>query len=296
MNTKNKLLIIFILVLSFIFFLRYNTNHLNVRENSKKELFFSEKIQNNTTFDVIFMGDSRTYHAINPETFKNTFPHKSIKNLALPSAILSQDYFDFINKKLNPQSSIFISITPLSLTHYDNNQILHTHLKYFKNYSFLAPYLLVLERLSSPLNVINILKGTQDFWRFPTEETLYHQNGWAEFQGKTINQSAADNYYGTMKEYKVDPLLIGNLLTQIKVWNHQGHKVFAYYIKGSDELTQFETEKQNTLFDLIEIENLCKEAGAHWINIKGSYETFDGDHYGTKEAKRFSSNLNNSIK
>jgi hypothetical protein len=296
MNKTNKLFFILFFSVTTVFLVRYQTNHLNVRDNAKKEIFFYKKIQNSGLNDVVFVGDSRTYHAANPEIFQIKFPQKIIMNLALPSAVLTQDYLDFINQKLRKNSTIFISITPISLTAYDKNFILNSHIKDQSKFSLITPTFLCIERVSYPLNFISLLKGTQSVWKFPSDDIIYHPNGWAEYIGTTMHQNATQSYIGTYKSYKVSQEIVNKLFQQITIWVREGHVVFTYYLKGNPELTSHELKKENTMFDLEMIKDLSRSSGATWLETKSDYQTFDGDHYGSEEAKKFSEEILSQLK
>ena len=90
-------------------------------EKWKREYFNHQKVFHTKKYDMLFLGDSRTYYSLNPEVFKNSF------NYAFAANTFSEEYLKSAEVLLKKNGAIILGITPESLSRYQMNEAINKH-------------------------------------------------------------------------------------------------------------------------------------------------------------------------
>ncbi|HXH75248.1 MAG TPA: hypothetical protein VNJ08_09805 [Bacteriovoracaceae bacterium] len=102
------------------------------------------------------------------------------------------------------------------------------------------------------------------------------------------------HYSEMTSKFQIDQDIVNSVVAQVQKWTAKGIKTYffwsCFYGPVCEEEKKILTEEiKNTLVRRLQ------GAGAIFLNIPGTYTTFDGDHLGSLEALRFSKNLKEAL-
>ena len=264
------------------------------------DLFWTKKTFAPKKYDVVFMGDSRTYRGISPKVIESIVPKIKVLNFGYSDGGLNPVMFRAAEEKLADDSEykiIVLGISPNTITGYssDNKQYVQ---------ELNRPREEVLERLylnpllywfsaTSPQDIKNALCGIEDSVYY---RNTFHMNGYAESEKFPVDTVEAIPYYkNDFAKYKVEEKYTDVLFDQVKNWTEQGIKVLAFRPPVSVPMKMLEDSVAN--YNEENIMSGIQRSGGYWLRLnQADYKTYDGSHLDTKSAKKLSAEVAERIK
>lgn len=260
----------------------------------QKENFWLHKANTSETFDLLVLGDSRLFSAVNPEILKQS-PDEKVLNFAFPSISYTEHYLQQADTKLTQKGRVFIGLTAEALTNFEDDQSLQNYEK------------------SGPLFIYQLMKWIRVYWPVIHLETLmlrgkvplfqkppragfdfFHPNGWIETRLDPMQDygSMVANYRTLFQKYQIQESIIQNLEKQTLQWNQKGIKVYIFWVCFEEAVCKEEAVLLGNGMKE-KIDQRLEAAGANLLLLnENKFATFDGDHLTGKEAIRFSEYLN----
>jgi hypothetical protein len=288
-----RYVLLFILLVSSVLGMRIAFQGEGLHYVWKRENFWLNKANTHETFDLLVLGDSRLFSAVNPEILKKTTDDK-VLNFAFSSISFTEHYLLKADEVLAPKGRVFIGLTAEALTHFEGDQGLSSYEK------------------SGPLFIHQLMKWIRVYWPVINLETLisrgkipiiqmpprsgsdfFHTNGWIETKMEATKDysSMVSSYRGLFQKHKIQESILVNLEKQISAWNKKGVTVYTFWVCFEAAVCQ----EEEILLGNGNRENINQRlqiAGAKFIPMNDSkYSTFDGDHLIGSEAIRFSEYL-----
>ncbi|MBL4650910.1 MAG: hypothetical protein JKY03_14355 [Aureispira sp.] len=267
----------------------------------QSDFFWSNKVQPNRQFDVVFIGDSRIYRGISPTIITRELSEIdsfTVFNYGFSSAGLDTVFLDagaaLLNSNSKKQRILVLGVTASSLA--DENLANQHHWqeknrhpaeiwqrKYMNSYlSFFDP--------SSPLVLRNTYRGEKSGYY-----QKYQKNGWIASDKLPRDDWAGywhiQNTYPTVKFSRS---VRENLIKKVAEWEAEGIQVFGFRPPAAAHFEAIETkyypeEALTTQFEAV---------GGTWIEIpnRTTYITYDGNHLEEESAKKLSEVVGKAIK
>jgi hypothetical protein len=262
--------------------------------------FWAKKTFAPSIYDIIIMGDSRTYRGVSPEIMEKELPGTKILNFGYSNGGLNPAIFAVAEKKLWEKSLkkvIILGVTANCLTSFtqNNDQFLQEKKR---------PREDVIERLyldgilyhfsaTSPEGLRDYLKKQPSTNYYLNE---YHSDGYVESDKFPVDtMEAIPSYTNDYTNYKVEERIVDDLMIQVKEWNNKGITVIGFRPPTTAPMRALEDTMG--LYNEAVISARFNEAGGHWVNLKTSqYKTYDGSHLDKESAVRLSEELASEIK
>lgn len=255
-------------------------------ENKEVEakLFWIQKTFAPADYDLVLIGDSRTYRGLDPATIQTYSNHLRVLNFGYSSAGLTPGFIQQGVDKLKPDGKriILFCVTPYSFT---PKACLNEHFKQEskrKREEILeAIYFGSIKKYFAPLNLHDFLrrlkveKNHQDSSFYHQE---YHENGWvASWMLKHEFQKTVDSY---KKEFSNNlPSLKAQSQFLKKVWDlkSQGYTIYVTRLPIQEDLFKLEEEVSRKF--MLDLEKELVKMGVKWIGFPPtSHQTYDGSH------------------
>ena len=257
-------------------------------ERIDRERFWAVKTHRNDLYDMVLLGDSRTYRGVSPQAMQELLPQLRILNFGYSSLGLTTELVDEAIKKIDTASAkkiLVIGVTPYSLT---KKAAMNEHFLQEKNRKredlwqrrYINPLYLKWQQWMHPeisAQKSPAINGT------PIYHQEFYDNGWVGSRTEPENTKIALKIYREeFKNNQVEPGTINQLAHKTKELVGQGIEVFAYRVPCAIELKQLEDEVSG-----FAEESFIKqfiEAGGKWITLPDqSFHSYDGSHL-TKES------------
>ena len=74
----------------------------------QSDLFWAEKVYGKSQYDVLLMGDSRSYEGVNPKTLRSRIPHISIYNFGFSGGRINEQLLGEAEKRLQKNGKRFL--------------------------------------------------------------------------------------------------------------------------------------------------------------------------------------------
>lgn len=280
------------LILVAALFRQSDVSGMNPRE------YWNAKLNWQANADVIIAGDSRVNNAVSPAAMKKILPGRHILNYAFSAVGYSADYFDAIERVLNPASphkTIILGISPRSLTPSSLEKNGFFELKATKKSNrtlqTISQWLYYVEPLSDKdLNLIPLA-------RHPEYKYLvcYHPDGWeATEQIPPHPVAPLEEYQRFFHQNRVTEQIIDQLLTRIKKWSDNGVRVYCFRPPTTAPVVVVEDNVSG--FDVDNFKAQVARCGGVWIDLdQSAYQTYDGSHLQYNSARQFSLDLAEKI-
>lgn len=266
------------------------------------ELFWTNKVYPNQHYDMVFIGDSRIYRGIDPDTITKKlqpFAPFRIFNFGFSSAGLDTALMDAGAALLDSSSNrrvLVLGVTPSSLA--DEN-LANKHFHQEKNRPaielwqrrYINPYFSYFDP-TTPVLFRSAYRGKKEGY---FQE--HHPNGW--IASTKVPVDVWEDLWMVEDGFKKAVFSLSvrkKLIQKIAAWTKQGIQVFAFrppavkhFEEAEDRLSGI---SQSALIAQMEA------AGAIWIEIPGRYNyiTYDGNHLEKFSAQQLSAFLGESIK
>lgn len=266
------------------------------------ELFWTNKAYPNQQYDMVFIGDSRIYRGIDPDTIARKLqPYAPFRvfNFGFSSAGLDTALMDAGAALLDSSSKrrvIVLGVTPSALA--DEN-LVNTHFHQEKNRPttelwqrrYINPYFSYFDP-TTPVLFRNAYRGHQEGY---FQE--YKMNGW--IASTKVPANVWEDFWMVEQGFKKAVFSLAvrkKLIQKIAEWTKQGIQVFAFRPPAVKHFEEVEDKlsgiSQTALIAQIEA------VGGTWIDIPDRYNyiTYDGNHLEKPSALRLSAFLGESIK
>lgn len=297
MTARTKILLILPISFGIILALKYFLPE--PQENTAaKDHFWTKKTHGRKKFNILIIGDSRTYRGISANKISNETNGLSAINLGYSSTGLDSVYLDFAESRLTSKGErvIVIGVTPYSLTpeaarnyHYNSlasldksdifrNLYLNSFLK------FADPY--------RPNEIRDILAGRTGKKGY---FMVYEPDGWVRSYKIPSNPNEAlASYVKNFENNKVSFISADYFLRRVKQWCDQGIIVIGYRVPSTDAMVALEDSISG--FDPAYISNSFIKAGGIWLEYDNNeFESYDGSHLHFKSAEKLSGLLGQEI-
>lgn len=252
------------------------------------ENYWMQKAWGATKFDVVAMGDSRTYMGINvTEVIRETGRDLTGFNNALSAAGLSKGYLNFCEQRLDPQSAqpvILLGISPFSLT---RTSLANMHLSNLRRRDRHAAWIF----LNSPWLAGPIKPSALDRNYVPIQKHIaFHPDGWLSVdinpEPETVRLDL-DAYKSGVQFREIEREHLDDLMEKVREWNSRGILVLGFRPPVSQEMWEIEQELPG--FDEEQMKREFEAAGGYWIEVDNSdYAWWDGSHLNRESAVRLS--------
>lgn len=262
--------------------------------------FWAKKTFSPAIYDIIIIGDSRTYRGVSPTIMSQYLPEKKILNFAYSNGGLNKVVFAEAEKKLSKSNSkkvIIIGITANTLSGFtrSNEQLMNEKTRPREDVLERIYLNGILNHFSSvtPEQVVGLIKNKPDTKYYRSK---YYYDGYVEsdkFPKDTME--AIPLYYDDFTKYKVDNQYIEELINQVGEWDEKGIMVVGYCPPVSSPMK--ELEKTMGLFDYELIKSEFIKNGGKWIDLNSNeYKTYDGSHLEKESAEKLSKVIGEYIK
>lgn len=285
-------LITAVILTALIAFLRPRDDS-SVFERSRAERFWIMKAQNKSKYDVLIVGDSRTYRGVSPAEMSKILRGLRIYNVAFSAGGLNPEIYDLADRMLDTSSKeriIVLGVTPGSLMESteDNRLYREEH-----NRSRMA----YLER-------VYINACLEKFAAFDWETVAYGVTGRRSQGPRFINHYKDDGWVGSdvypedpteelsayrevMTRFQVKAALVEALLARTHDWAIKGVAVFGFRPPTSGAMLDLEGKMSG--FDEQTFVKEFEAAGGTWISVDPKqYHSYDGSHINESSAIRLS--------
>jgi hypothetical protein len=271
-------------------------------KNKEKYLgdrFWAQKTFAPSVYDIIIMGDSRTYRGVSPEIMEKKLPGMKILNFGYSNGGLNPTMYESAEKKLSGSHTKKVMVLGVSA-----NCILDYTLvneQYWREKT--RPREDIIERMyldgilyhfsaTSPEGIKEYLRKKPSVNFYMNE---YHSNGYVESEKfPPDSMEAIPSYIKDYTNYKVEKHLIDDLINQVKVWNSKGITVIGF--RPPTTIPMRALEDTMGFYNEEVISTRFIEAGGHWVNLNpNDYKTYDGSHLNKESAARLSEKLAEEI-
>lgn len=286
-------------LLSIMLFSQFKPNSLQSLYKVEYNRFWTYKVHSGKKFNMIVIGDSRTYRGISPMAMNKSIPGIRINNFGFSSGILDKEIFTEAEKRIDQSADckiILIGVTPGDLTDQENKHFHDlakmTHSEVFDNIYmryYFSKYLL-------PVKPSEFLEVDTNSVKAKLTET-FNDDGWVASESKEYNHKIhLKSYEEFWSKNKVSHTKINDLLLKINDWNSNGYKVFAFRVPASVEIDSLENCLSG--FDENSLSESIRKAGGHWILLKDKYSrysSYDGIHMDESSALILSRDIGEEI-
>lgn len=309
MILKEKSFLCFLISIPLIMMIGMNKPALKdprINNRIARDRFWVMKTHGTTVYDMILMGDSRTYRALSPANMESILDGYRIFNFGYSAGGLNPVMYKAAERRIDPQSTkkvIVLGITPRELT-LDTTQ----NQKYLEDlnkpidevlmYQYFIPLVDFLNPISPEdlLDAINKSIKTEKSRNFPGYYQEYYDDGWVASWFIPENpEDSLQEYEDYFNINKVDPGVVEDLFEQTREWTSEGIKVFAFRVPTTEKMVALENETSG--FNEPSFTDGFKNAGGIWFDIPlEPYHTYDGAHLVKPSAIRLSLDLAKLIK
>jgi hypothetical protein len=264
---------------------RYKIIYHRLSEN----FFWANKVSMAKTFDMIVLGDSRTLHAID---ISQISPNGL--NYAFLSNTYTTEYLESAINKLKSSGSkiVLIGLSAQSLTNYQADKSFQLYFQESNQLLFFQKFKLALNEIIPTLNLNQLLRGRLNLnYKSFQLQRIFHENGWVETVSSPpkITSNMLSQYTQSFNNFNIDQRIILSLIKFIKTSSSDGYQFYFFWTPTSKELTALEQRIVWNRYDKTTLNQQLQQAGAKKIMLdEYDYQTYDGDHLDSEEAKYLS--------
>lgn len=257
-----------------------------------------KKTHSTERFNLLAVGDSRIYRAVNPLFLVGDNSGMNAVNLGFSSAGYSEEYLSFVSGRIKEdcKSVVLCGITPYSFTpealkneHY--HSFFDKDRKEVDKILFLSRYLENFPRYS-PAEV----------WDYLTEvpvTRLYHnrfkENGWVEsFKIPFDSTGGLKSYRKTFVDNTCDANAVENYYDWVKEMSSNDLTIVGFRPPSTLAMEQLEDSLSGLNYSSF-IEGFEQNGGVWLIFSLKDYNSYDGSHLHYKSANKFTKNLAQEI-
>lgn len=241
--------------------------------------------------DVVFVGDSRTHNGVAPSAVGEALPGLRLGNFGWSSLGWDPRPLEAARQTLDPGGLrvMVLGVTPHGFTQRSatQNAFLDTSQSAFLDKWAVKSLPLATNFFASfgPNQWLRALNP--ELGQVPFE---IHDDGWFEAHTRPLKgERIVRMYSDRLRASPFDPSLLDLLCSEVRRLRGEGVTVIAYRPPVSPEMLQVETAVGK--YDEGPIREALANAGAVYLEVPGTYTTYDGSHLNSEEAQRFSREL-----
>ena len=284
------------IIILLIAMLRPSVKYSDAANQLQADRFWIMKAQNKSKYDVVILGDSRTYRGVSPTEMAAHLPNMRIFNFAFSSGSLNPEIFNAGYQLLDEGSKnkvIVLGVTASSLLplYEKNEQYRQEHNRPRSSY-FERVFVNSLLQNFLPFDHDALLQSVTGKKRnHPLYISEYKNDGWVA--SNKIPEDTTEQlwqYRDELKRYKVKPELVSALLKQTTEWKAQRITVIGFRPPTTQGMQQLEDELSN--LDYTQFAKDFEAAGGKWVSVdRAQYHSYDGSHLNEESAIRLSKTL-----
>lgn len=269
------------------------------KEKHLKDRFWTQKTFAPANFDIIIMGDSRSYRGVSPEIMEKKLPGMKVFNFGYSNGGLNPTMFDAAEKKFSKKSKnriMVLGVSPNCLTDFTlKNEQFWQEKKRHPEDIFERLYLegiLYQFSATSPERLRRHFKKKTPTAYYRNE---YYSNGYAESEKFPVDtMEAIPSYTDDFTRYKVEKRIVDDVIHQVKKWSGNGITVIGFRPPATAPMRALEDTLG--LYNEPLLSKQFKEAGGYWIDLNPSqYKTYDGSHLDKESAVKLSEEISYKI-
>jgi hypothetical protein len=287
------------ILIIIIAFSRPHIQDIDAKDIVEAEKFWILKAKNKGKYDLVALGDSRTYRSLSPDDMGKALPGLKIFNFGFSSGGLNSVIYKAGEKLLDNKGKkiIILGVTPSALTEPSslNTQYLqesHRPQSSIFERVYLNPHLYFFSPFEHSL--LKIFHSKNAVERVYSNE--YHVNGWvgsSKIQEDTAE--ALSIYRDELRNFKVSKFLQQQFLKQVSFWSSHNYKIFAFRPPTSLAMQMLEDSLGGLNYNSFISE--FNAAGGNWIKIdRNLYHSYDGSHLDKNSAIKLSELIGEEIR
>ena len=302
-----KTLVISIILLIIVGILKFLFPTPLMDEELAEERFWALKTFAKPEFDMLVMGDSRTFCGISPDAMNTILPSYRILNFGYSLGGLNEVIYREATAKLDPNSNkkvLLLAVTPSSLLPETAKNLAFQEKKTMsREYVYILTNFYQIAKFLSPLKVEDMIpfqlqKIIRKILKKDTSErhyTKFHDNGWVAAWRIPETKRYLKDFHDMFLENHISDNLVQKLLEKTQEWVQQGILVFGFRPPSSVEMEALENELSG--FDEGEFSKKFETAGGIWLSFPVErYHSYDASHLHKDSAVQFSKDLAIQIK
>ena len=264
------------------------------------ERFWVVKTHHEGQYDMLILGDSRAYRGISPADMGAALPGWRLFNLGYSSAGFGPLLYAQVPRRLDPAGArvLLLAITPWSLTaSAAANDHLRQELERPLAERWQRRYVNYYLQGFSPVRpsaIWQALRGTT-----PRPAAYYYQSfdeagGWMPSRLEPPQpRKALGPYRAEFQQEQVSPDLVAALLAQVRAWTAAGIRVYGCRPPTPPEMTALEDTLSG--LDMGALARDLAAAGGTWLDLPGTFASYDGSHLIDTAARRYARLLGEAI-
>ncbi|MEG1980018.1 MAG: hypothetical protein RR060_04795 [Victivallaceae bacterium] len=272
------------------------------------EQFLKNKVSGTECYNMVILGDSRTYIGLSPFEIATEVPGSAI-NLGYDSGGLNEELFKWVNSKrlrqIGEHRVVIMGISPYSLSTEARQNL---NFNKYRRMVASTPEMTdkyglgkVLRQLLMPINLFGVsAAGVQTNKKSDPnskEERIFYDNGWNEWRSELKAERVKEaplEYEYIFNATQVDNQSLNEVYDWTRRWSEDGVMVIGVRMPLTPELLKVENEKSG--FDEATFRREFEAAGGKYLTFSPEgYLLFDGSHLEAESARRFSTGLGKTI-
>lgn len=271
--------------------------HSNELKKLKEDLFWLNKVYGKEQYDIVLVGDSRTYKGISPEILENYCKGYTVFNFGFSSGRINRQLLLEACKKLKPNGAkIFVfSCTPIDLINVKNDHWFDLH----KELSSLSKWPEELYNLKLKLapwqerkKLIKAKYDSSIYW-----EKYYKEFGWcACWQKDIFYESTFRSYREQFAKRPFRKTDLYDFLDNLKWCRENNINVIAFRMISCPEMDILEDTLSGCNF--VDVKNAVLQQGGIWLERPNylQFRSYDASHLDYQSAEKFSHWLGKKLK
>ena len=260
-----------------------------MRTASREKWFWTWKTHSEKKYDIVFVGDSRTYRGISPESMADSLRGFRIFNFGYSSGSLSIFILAEAEKRLDVSGEriIILGITPSSMTPRAARDEQYRQEKNRTTSEILENiYLAPVMKYFDPTTPIRFLEEIGS--RKARFREAFYESGWiAGWKEPPGPPDAIDVYANLFTDNLLSPMLVDKVVRQTETWVRTGIRVYAFRPPTSPAMVDLEMRLSG--FDEETFRQLFVRAGGTWIEVaRPGYRSYDHSHLDKESAEALS--------
>jgi hypothetical protein len=257
---------------------------------STKEYFWANKVHTTTQYDLLYLGDSRTYRSLIPSVIDSVLGLESF-NFGFNAGSINREIIEAAASKLNSENSrvLVLGITPSSLLE-QNGSNPHYNQELNRRNTDLWMRLNVSSMLTrfdpiQPGFLYNTLRNRRIgyFEEFKNDGVVLSE------RVPSDTAFALSVYTSLFEKESIKSSTIDSLKTFLCTIKAEGIQIIAWRPKGSAAMTLIEDSLSG--YRENEIRQLVESCGGIWLETPLPAATYDGSHVPIAVAQEFSRNF-----
>lgn len=251
----------------------------------------AQRLEWNNKFDILFVGDSRTHDAVAPSAMSGSLSGLKIGNFGWGGLGWTPNVFDTAQQALakDGRRVMVIGLSPFGFSRRSlaQNAFLDAH-----NSSAVDRW--ALRTMPTLANYVAPWGTGWWFRKFNPELGMnaftLHDDGWYEAKSpKLEGDRILKGYIDRLRLAPFDPGILKETAEQVAILKTHGIHVLAFTPPASARMREMESSLGK--YDEMAVRRALEGAGVSFLEVPGKFETYDGSHLASAEAKRYSAAL-----